>query len=50
MLINRDNIFEVINKSNTRPDKDYGQNFLIEPSVSEEIVNALDILNEDLVL
>ena len=50
MEINRDNIFEIINKSNTRPDKDYGQNFLVEPSVSKEIVDALDINSEDYVL
>ena len=50
MEINRDNIFDIINKSNTRPDKDYGQNFLVEPSVSKEIVDALDIKDEDYVL
>lgn len=50
MEINRDNIFEIINRSNARPDKDYGQNFLVEPSISKEIVDALDIQVEDLVL
>ena len=47
MIIDRNNIFDVINKSNCKPDKDYGQNFLIEPLVSEKIVNLLDINNID---
>ena len=41
MEINRTNIFEIINKANLKPDKDYGQNFLIEPNISEKIVDSL---------
>ena len=47
MEINRNNIMEIVNKSNAHPDKDYGQNFLIDPTISEHIVNLLDIQNND---
>ena len=50
MEINRSNINEIVFKSNARPDKDYGQNFLVEPDICERIVNALDIQPEDSVL
>lgn len=50
MKIDRSNIFEIVNKSNARPDKDYGQNFLVEPDVSSKIVNSLDINVNDKVL
>ena len=50
MEINRSNIFEIVNKANLKPDKDYGQNFLVEPQVSEKIVNALEIKEGDNVL
>lgn len=50
MEINRSNIFEIVNKANLKPDKDYGQNFLVEPQVSEKIVNALEIKDGDNVL
>lgn len=50
MEINRGNIFEIINKANLKPDKDYGQNFLVEPQVSERIANALDIKDGDNIL
>lgn len=50
MEINRSNINELVNKCNVRPDKDYGQNFLVEPLISERIVNLLDLQNEDKVL
>ena len=50
MEINRSNIFEIVNKANLKPDKDYGQNFLVEPQVSEKIVNALNINDEDSVI
>ena len=33
MEINRNNIFEIVNKASLKPDKDYGQNFLVEPEV-----------------
>ena len=50
MEINRFNIFEIVNKANLKPDKDYGQNFLVEPQVSERIVEALQIKDGDAVL
>lgn len=50
MEINRSNIFEIINKANLQPDKDYGQNFLVEPEVSNRIVRALNINENDKVI
>ena len=50
MEINRSNINEIVNKSGTHPDKDYGQNFLIEPTISERIVSALEVEENDAVL
>ena len=47
MEINRSNIFEIVNKADLKPDKDYGQNFLVEPQVCERIVNALNIEEKD---
>ncbi len=41
MEINRDNVFELINKCNVKPDKDYGQNYLVEPKICETIVSFL---------
>ena len=48
--INRNNINEIVNNSNARPDKDYGQNFLVEPDVCKKIVNALEVNKGDSVL
>lgn len=50
MEINRSNINEIVTKASLRPDKDYGQNFLVEPAICQKIVDALDIQNNDLVL
>lgn len=50
MVINRSNIFEIVNKADLKPDKDYGQNFLVEPQVSERIVDALNLEDEDIVI
>ena len=50
MEINRSNIFEIINKACLQPDKDYGQNFLVEPEISNRIVEALNINNKDNVI
>ena len=50
MEINRSNIFEIVNKADLKPDKDYGQNFLVEPQVCERIVNALNIEEKDTVV
>ena len=43
MEINRSNIYEIVNKADLKPDKDYGQNFLVEPEICEKIVNYLNI-------
>ena len=50
MEINRSNINELVNKCNVRPDKDYGQNFLIEPLISERITSPLSLSPNDKVL
>ena len=50
MEINRNNIFEIVNKASLQPDKDYGQNFLVEPEVSKKIVQALNINDGDKVI
>ena len=50
MEINRSNILDIVNNSNAKPDKDYGQNFLVEPEVCKRIVDAVDINNNDVVL
>ena len=50
MEINRNNINEIVKKSNANPDKDYGQNFLIEPSLSEKIVSFLEVSEDEKVL
>ena len=50
MEINRLNINEIVNKSNVHPDKDYGQNFLIEPKLSSDIVSYLECEKKDKVL
>ena len=50
MEINRENIVEIVKKSNAQPDKDYGQNFLIEPSYSEKIIELLEANEVDNVL
>ena len=50
MEINRSNIFEILKNTDIRPDKDYGQNFLLEPEIAKSIVNLADIKEEDSVL
>ena len=50
MEINRANIFDIINKASLQPDKDYGQNFLVEPEVANKIVQILNINNKDNVI
>ena len=50
MEINRSNVFEIIEKSGLKPDKDYGQNYLLDVSICEKIVNQLDINKDDRVL
>lgn len=50
MEINRQNVIEVCKKSNIRPDKDYGQNFLIDPNVAKAIIDTLEIKQGEKVL
>ena len=50
MEINRKNVMGIIEKSGLRPDKDYGQNFLLEPDVCKKIVDLLEISSDDTVL
>ena len=50
MEINRSNIFEIVNKADLKPDKDYGQNFLVEPEICEKIVNFLSIKEKESII
>lgn len=50
MEITRNNVNDIVEKCGLKPDKDYGQNYLIDPSISKQIVDALNINNEDKVL
>lgn len=50
MEINRSNIYDIVNNSNARPDKDYGQNFLIEPEVCKKIVGSAQLNKNEKVL
>lgn len=50
MLIDRYSINEIIQKSGLKPDKDYGQNFLIDQTLSARIVDALNLEQNDNVL
>lgn len=50
MEINRNNVFEIIDKAGLKADKDYGQNYLVEPSISEAIVDCLEVNENDDVL
>lgn len=50
MEINRENIFTIFDENNIKPDKDYGQNFLVELRVSSHIVDLLYLENDERVL
>lgn len=50
MKINRSNVFEIINKSGLKPDKDYGQNYLLDTTMCQRIVDLLNIEDKDSVL
>ena len=50
MEINRSNIYDIVNNSNARPDKDYGQNFLVEPDVCKRIVDSASFKKDESVL
>ncbi len=50
MIIDRNNINEILTKCNIKPDKDYGQNFLVDPNVAKRIIDALEIEDDDVIL
>jgi len=50
MEINRKNILEILECVNAKPSKDYGQNFLVEPSICEKISQVLVTNTDDTVL
>lgn len=50
MEINRKNVMEVIEKSGLKPDKDYGQNYLLEPELAKRIIDLLEIKSGESVL
>ena len=50
MEINRNNINKIMLEYYVKPDKDYGQNFLVEPEVSKRIVDLLEIKENEKVL
>ena len=50
MEINRKNVMEVIEKSGLKPDKDYGQNYLLEPELAKRIIDLLEIKSGENVL
>ena len=50
MEINRSNIYDIVNNSNARPDKDYGQNFLVEPDACKRIVDSASFKKDESVL
>lgn len=41
MEISKSNVFELLNITGTRPSKDFGQNFLIEPTICQKIADVL---------
>ena len=50
MEINRSNVLEIVEKSGLKPDKDYGQNYLLEPNICKNIIELLDIQKDEMVL
>ena len=50
MKINRNNVFDVINKTGLTPEKDYGQNYLLDESICERIVSLANIQNGESIL
>lgn len=50
MEINRDNIFDILKQTNISPDKDYGQNFLLDSKACQLFVDTLNIYEQDYVL
>lgn len=47
MEINKSNVFELMNITGTKPSKDFGQNFLIEPTICQKIADVLVTDSED---
>ena len=50
MEINRSNIIEICQSNSIKPDKDYGQNFLVVPEVAKKIVDLLHIREQEKIL
>ena len=50
MEINKTNIFELMNITGIKPSKDFGQNFLIEPTVCKKISDLLFTSDADEIL
>lgn len=50
MEINRSNIYELVERCQVKPDKDYGQNFLLEPTIASKICDHLELTKTDKVL
>lgn len=50
MEINRSNILDLVENCQVKPDKDYGQNFLLEPTIASRICDYLDLEQKDEVL
>ena len=50
MEINRSNILDLVERCQVKPDKDYGQNYLLEPELAKRIVDLLDIQDDENVL
>ena len=50
MEINRSNVVEIVEKSGLKPDKDYGQNYLLEPTICARIIDLLEIKENEKVL
>ena len=50
MEINRNNINKIMMEYYVKPDKDYGQNFLVEPEISSKIVDLLEINQDENIL
>ena len=50
MEINRNNVMEIISKSGLQPDKDYGQNYLLDTTICQNIVSCANINENDRVL
>lgn len=50
MEINRSNIYQILKNCDIHPDKDFGQNFLVDSFVSKRICDSLNVNEEEKVL